>query len=1249
MASVAGPQAPDSTRTEPDAIEARTQYLGRALFRLTERYHPSPLEAVGDQAMALLADDPRFRARLLRFIDALAGLDGDRTGTRVRRLLHEYLDADFRHVPLWLRALIPILRSERWPAPMVAAVARMAARTIAARFIASGGAPGALKALAYLRAHGRYPSFDVLGEYVASETEADAYRDQYLELIRVLGRGGSRQPAAGRRGDVSSLSTQHTAPGTTPGGVAALQVSLKLSSLTANFNPIDPVGTLARVRPRLAAIAEAARRHGIGLTLDMERYETRDLAQRCFFEVFGPGSRFGDWDGIGVVVQAYLRDAEAQADGLIAFARERSAPFQVRLVKGAYWDYETVVARANGWPVPVWEDKAETDLTFERLCARLLDAYPRIRLAVGSHNLRSHAYAEAQREAHGLPAAAVEHQTLFRTAEGVTRALAAMGWPVRDYVPLGELLPGMAYLVRRILENSSQAGFLLQSRTGRSAAVLLAPPKLRTAHCELRVSDRAVQPAPDSAFRNMPPRRLFVEEEREAFARALETVRAEFGHQYPLRLGGDDVRTPDVTPVMDPSHPDAPPLGFVHNAGIPQVARALEITTAAVAGWAARPVSERAVILRRAAALLAERRDQTAAWIVHEAAKSWPEALADVDEAIDYLRYYTLIATERSARGAQRSYRPRGVVAVIPPWNFPIAIPCGMTAAALVTGNAVLLKPAEQTPIVARRLVDVLHEAGVPEDVLIWLPGPGEQVGAALVASPLVDMVAFTGSRAVGTLIHREGTRVQPARGGLRATVAEMGGKNPIVVFPDADLDEAVVGILISAFGHANQKCSAASRVLIHRDIYGRLCRRLVEGAASLPSGPADDPGTVITPLIDAEARARVEQAAATARAEGRLLLDDLARPGPALGPELVEIPPSRAATARTTQEEIFGPVLALIPFRDEQEAVRIANNTSYALTGGIFSRSPGTVQRMTAALDVGNLYVNRPITGARVGVEPFGGHRLSGTGPKAGGSEYLWAFVTSRAGYRPDGLLPSGADRLAEGAVQPWADPPSERGDVVRAARATLNGEWRDRWQAAHPGGDAAASVRMLDHLLERLPEIAAPQPTVPLPGQQTAVRWDTPRGCGLVIVDSDASTANLVALIIGALMAGNGVIIVPDRQRRRLVELLLAALQRAGLPAGAARLAPEGFDIAAAVALPRVTFAAVDLGEGAARQLYRLLGDASATPEAPYLKALIALADGPAPDEPGFLRRFALPKTVAVRTLHLGADLELVDGAGV
>ncbi|MGE0539977.1 MAG: proline dehydrogenase family protein [Dehalococcoidia bacterium] len=1226
-------------------IETRTQQIGRALYRRVQRYYPSFVEAAGDRAMQVLADDTRFRARLLRFIDALAGLDGDRTGRRIRRLLHEYLDAEFSGLPVWLRLLIPILRGDVWPAPVVAWTARTVARTVASRFIASGGGYGALRTLGYLRRQGRYPSFDVLGEYVASEHEADAYRDQYLELLRVLGRA----PEAGER---------------TPNGDYHLQVSVKLSSLTADFNPVDPEGTLTRVRPRLAAIVESARRYGVGVTIDMERYETRDLVLFLFEAAFGRGGRFGDWDGAGVVLQAYLRDADQQAEDLIRIAAERGTPFSVRLVKGAYWDYETVVARAQGWPSPVWEEKAETDLTFERLTDRLLEAHTSLRLAIASHNLRSHAHAEALREARGLPVGTVEHQTLFRTAEGVTRALASMGWPVRDYVPLGDLIPGMAYLVRRILENSSQVGFLLQSRSGESVEQLLAPPAAgvdRGQPATRHVEPGSFAPYNLEPFRNHPPKRLFLADERDAFAAALESVRGQMGSRYPLRLGGEDVLTHAYTAVPDRSHPDSTPVGYVPVTEDSHVARALDLAVAAAPNWAARTTAARTAILRRAADLLTARRDETAAWIVFEAAKSWIEALADVDEAIDYLRYYALMA--ESLESEQSNYRPRGIVVVIPPWNFPIAIPCGMTAAALVTGNAVILKPAEQTPLIARWLVRILHEAGVPEDALIWLPGTGEAVGAPLVASPLVDMVAFTGSRAVGTHLYQQGSLVTPARGGLRATVAEMGGKNAVLVFPDADLDEAVVGVLRSAFGHANQKCSAASRVLIHRDIYPRLRNRLIEGARSLPAGPADDPGTLITPLIDEEARDRVVEAGAVARAEGRVLLDDLLKPSASssqgepmspnvLGPELVEIAPSRAPAARTAQDEIFGPVLALIPFNTEREAVQLANGTRYALTGGVFSRSPGTVTRMSRALDVGNLYVNRPITGARVGVEPFGGHRMSGTGPKAGGEEYLWAFVTRESGYRRREPIFDEAARLSHDAVLPWTTADARaRGEAIQDALDLLTRDWQTRWKHALVSaqfGSTTEALQVARYLLTRLDEIGTPEPTIPLPGQQTETRWDTPRGCGLVVVASGAPLKSLIALIVAPLITGNGIAILPDRRCRPIAELLLAALHHTGVPATAAVLAPDGLNLASTIALPRITFAAVDVGEEQARNIYRLLGAASIVPESTRLKALITLADGPAPTQRGFLRRFALPKTVAIQTLHLGADLELLASTG-
>ncbi len=296
--------------------------------------------------------------------------------------------------------------------------------------------------------------------------------------------------------------------------------------------------------------------------------------------------------------------------------------------------------------------------------------------------------------------------------------------------------------------------------------------------------------------------------------------------------------------------------------------------------------------------------------------------------------------------------------------------------------------------MIALRLVALLHEAGVPREALVCLPGSGSDAGQALVDSPDVAMIAFTGSRAVGTRMHEDVARVEPRDGTLKAIVAEMGGKNAAVVFDDADLDEAVEAVLHSAFGHANQKCSAVSRVLVEASIYERFRDRLLEAARSLHVGPADAPATQVNPIIDRRAWDRLQEAAALAREECAVLLDLFDAPPLQAGPLIVELPADRALATKTSTEELFGPILVLIPFEDEADAYRIANGTAYGLTAGVFSRSPRTIERATRAIEAGNVYVNRGTTGARPGIEPFGGMRMSGTGPKAGGPDYLWAFV---------------------------------------------------------------------------------------------------------------------------------------------------------------------------------------------------------------------------------------------------------------
>jgi RHH-type proline utilization regulon transcriptional repressor/proline dehydrogenase/delta 1-pyrroline-5-carboxylate dehydrogenase len=1186
--------------TSDAAIEARTQALGRALLAEAARYRPGAAERVEDWLLTRAVADERFRSRLLRYMDVLAAFEHDEGGVEAKRLAREYFGDEFPDLPPALRWLLRIARDERLPAPVVGESARRSAELFARRFITPPGADTVTRTIEQLSALGRQPSFDLLGEAVLSDVEARDYVDRYLRLIAQL----ARDPAAGLRTD---------------GDVAALQVSLKLSSLTAHFSPLDPDGTMARVRPALETIAQAARDTGIGVTIDMEQHAYRDLTWRIFTSTFARGERFGDWPGAGIVLQAYLREVDRHASEVVAFARERGVPFQVRLVKGAYWDFETITARANGWPPPVWQQKAETDAAFERVLGTLVPAYPALHLAVASHNARSHARAEAIAEAAGLPPRAIEHQTLFRTAEGTSRALASLGWAARDYVPVGELLPGMAYLVRRVLENSSQAGFLLQSRSGVDPATLLRPPE---------VTPPPSPPSPTRGYVRMAEARWFDPAFRDAFEAALASSRRDWGRSLPLRLGVEEVPTAEWADVQSPSHPGTTPIARVPLADDATAHRAADLVRRGAERWVRRPLAERLTTLRRAADHLEARAHEFAAYVVHEGGRDRDGAYAEVVEAVDYLRYNA----EQAARlytDFGGSIAPRGVVAVIPPWNFSLAIPCGMTAAALAVGNGVVLKPAGPTPVVAHHLVELLHEAGVPRDVLVWLPGRGSEAGQALVDSPDVAMVAFTGSRAVGTQLHADVARAHPPK----ALVAEMGGKNPVLVFADADLDEAVEGILRSAFGHAGQKCSAASRVLVAAPVFDRLRDRLVEASRSLAVGPAEAPGTQVNPIIDRSAWERLNGAARVAREECEVLLDRFAATPGTLerGPLIVATTAEHAPALRTFTDELFGPILVLVPFADEAEAIRLANATEYALTAGLYSRSPRTIARVARAIEAGTVYVNRGTTGARVAIEPFGGMRMSGTGPKAGSAEYLWAFVR-----RLDAPLDVPADAEVVAATgdrspavvlpadlgETWDEPLPRRIAVIEEAAAALGGE------------SPALAAALLAAAQAAQRDLGEAQPTLQVAGQHTELRFDVPRRRGVL----RATGRHAPTWLATALLAGNAVAVFDSPALAATVEALLAA----GVPTSALAEVAGGIPtLLAAAESPVTAFAATDAGPALSRALARRLGPTVEGQRS--LKALLSPLDGAQAGERGFTQRFAWPRVVAVRTLRHGADLAI------
>ena len=487
---------------------------------------------------------------------------------------------------------------------------------------------------------------------------------------------------------------------------------------------------------------------------------------------------------------------------------------------------------------------------------------------------------------------------------------------------------------------------------------------------------------------------------REQLVAALTSLDSRLPVRVPVSVGESGGGTLEST---DPGEPERL-VAVAQRASFADVEAAVEAARAGAAAWGRRPAGARAQTLTDAAAVLRERRLELAALEVRECAKPWPEADADVCEAIDFLEYYARGAVELE-RGPELLQAPgernelryvsRGVTAVIAPWNFPLAIPAGMTAAALATGNAVALKPAEQSPACGHELVRALHEAGVPPEALALLPGEGD-VGAALARHPDVQTIAFTGSAEVGLQIVEGAGRTGPGQHDLKRVIAEMGGKNCVIVDADADLDEAVPAIVASAFVYAGQKCSAAARVLAHEAIADALLARLAGAVELLVSGHAEDFSTDVPPLIERGAQERVRGCVQRAGAEGEIV----ARGGepPERGwfcqPALATGLPEASALLR---EEVFGPLLTLERVPDMAAACDVVDSLPFALTGGLFARNPATVVEVARRSPVGNLYVNRPITGAMVGRQPFGGNRLSGTGAKAGGPDYLRHFVEPR------------------------------------------------------------------------------------------------------------------------------------------------------------------------------------------------------------------------------------------------------------
>lgn len=971
--------------TKPD-YEAKTQAIATALIGAT-REKRSFFAQMRDQMrwddklLAFAMGNPGLRVQLFRFIDALPAL---RSKPEIARHMQEYLADKSVELPGALKSLLNFTSPESVPGQLAASTVAPAVETLANRYISGETIDQSIKTVERLRKDRMTFTMDLLGEAVITETEAETYLNRYLELMEQM-------TAASKRWN--TVDQIDLAEGQS---LSKVQVSVKLTAFYSQFDPLDEQGTREKVSQHARTLLRRAQELGVAVHFDMEQYRYKDLTLAILKDILIE-DEFRQRDNVGVTLQAYLRDSYSDLKDLIEWAKQRGTPLTVRLVKGAYWDQETITARQNDWPSPVYSQKVSTDANYERMTRLLLENHDVLYAAIGSHNVRSQALAMAIAEELNIPRRRIELQVLYGMADKLARALVEKGYRVRVYCPYGELIPGMAYLIRRLLENTANSSFLRQNLEERPAAELLIAPEFAPADKET-----ALSPVFSRPFHNAADTDYSVSETRVKAAAALRTVRQQLGQLYSPLINGERVNTEAHFESVNPSNPSEL-VGKVGLASQEQAEQAIAAAKAAFPAWAKTSARERGAILRRAADLMEARRHELNAWIVLEVGKSLREADPEVSEAIDFCRYYA-DEMERLDRGVAYDYPgetnryryfPRGIVVVISPWNFPMAIATGMTAAALITGNCTLLKPAENSSVIAAKIAEILIEAGMPKGVLQYVPAKGSTVGAHMVQHPDVHMIMFTGSREVGCRIYAEAAQLRPGQKHLKRVVAEMGGKNAIIVDESSDLDQAVQGVVRSAFGYSGQKCSACSRVIVLESIYDTFVSRVVEATRSLNVGPAEHPGTKVGPVVDAAAQARIKEYIEQGKQEAHLALQMPAPDtGYFVGPTIFT---DVAPDAVIAQEEIFGPVLAVIRARDFEEALAIANSTDYGLTGGLFSRTPSHIEQAQAQFEVGNLYINRGITGAIVSRQPFGGFKMSGVGSKAGGPDYLLQFLEPR------------------------------------------------------------------------------------------------------------------------------------------------------------------------------------------------------------------------------------------------------------
>jgi RHH-type transcriptional regulator, proline utilization regulon repressor / proline dehydrogenase / delta 1-pyrroline-5-carboxylate dehydrogenase len=950
-------------------------------------------------AEALLrVPDPATTDRLIE--DKLAGGDWSHAGKSVSLLV----SASAWTLGVTARVIHPGETPEtildglvkRLGVPAVRAATRQAMRLLGSHFVLGQtieealGRAGSHKELRY--------SFDMLGEGARTAADAARYLSAYMDAISAIGRQAGNAPQPARPG-----------------------ISVKLSALHPRFEAISRDRVLTELVPRVLGLAREAKLHDLQFTFDAEEADRLELSLEVIAAVL-PDSSLAGWDGFGLAVQAYQKRAPAVIDWLAAAAKALDRRLMVRLVKGAYWDTEVKRAQERGLPdYPVFTRKAMTDLCYATCLRKLLAARPRLYPQFATHNALT--VASVIEEAAGFEG--YEFQRLHGMGDVLYEALRAETPQIacRVYAPVGNHRDLLAYLVRRLLENGANSSFVAE------AADPSVPIESILKRPQAWVADSGHArhpkiPLPRDLYRPVRKNSTGVEfGDRVALDKLLVDIyraapRAVLAAPLIDGVELDGKSRPVISPVDT-----AMVVGQVIEGDEAIATAAMAAAQAGFASWSNTPVERRAMVLERAADLIESDHGRLIALLQVEGGKTLEDCVSEVREAADYCRYYAAEARRRlvphpmpgpTGESNTLRHRGRGAFVCISPWNFPLAIFVGQVSAALAAGNTVVAKPAEQTPLIAAQAVRLLHQAGVPENALHLVPGDGK-VGTALVANARVAGVAFTGSTEVGRSINRA---LAGKNGPIVPLIAETGGINPLIVDATALPEQVTDDVVTSAFRSAGQRCSALRLLCVQEDIADQVITMIAGAARELTLGDPRDAATHVGPVIDADAKARLDRWIADMAAQGRVAFRwDQDMPLPPAGrfvpPVIVNLD-----RARDLKEEVFGPILHVVRWRaDELDALLddiAANGT--ALTLGVHSRIDATAEKIAARLANGNVYINRSMIGAVVGTQPFGGTGLSGTGPKAGGPDYLLRFTTEQSVTINTAAAGGNATLLSEG-----------------------------------------------------------------------------------------------------------------------------------------------------------------------------------------------------------------------------------------